>query len=228
MANFLKKALGLFVEFEPGESSHANNANDAHLAQKFPLGNIKNQPAAGARAAAPATMSQADLDKFEKHFTDLLEKANLPGPDYFEFWKMMETLEAHVPDEKTRMAAVFATLSIQGLTKPKLLETAAQYKQIVAQDRAEFDKAANDKAVQEVQGRQIQLVNLEKTVAQHAETIKKLTEEITAAQAQMKEVEAAITEHEQKIASGRQSYQLASDAMINKIETDLQKIQTSL
>ncbi len=217
--------MGLFVEFEPGESSHADTANDAHLAQKFPLGNIKNKPAT---AAVAATMSQADLDKFEKHFTDLLEKANLPGPDYFEFWKMMETLETHVPDEKTRMAAVFATLSIQGLNKQKLLETAATYKEIVEKDRAEFDKAADDKALQEVQGRQIQLVNLEKTVAQHAETIKKLTAEITAAQAQMEEVKTAITEHEQKIATGRQSYQLASDAMINKIATDLQKIQTSL
>jgi hypothetical protein len=220
MANFLKKALGLFVEFEPNEKTDAGVHND--IAQKFPLSNInKAKPVATA-------MSEADIDKFEQHFSGLFERSNLPGPDYFEFWKMMETLEAHVPDEKARMAAVFATLSIQGLTKQKLLETAAQYKQLVETDRNEFEKAANEKALQEVQGRQQQLADLEKKIAQHAETIKRLTEEITAAQLQTGQIKAEITEHEQKISSSRQGYQLACHAMINKIETDLQKIQTSL
>lgn len=216
MANFLKKALGLFVEFEPNDQTAANVSNN--VAQKFPLSNIKERPA----------MSQADIDKFEQHFSALFESSNLPGPDYYEFWKMMETLEAHVPDEKARMAAVFATLSIQGLNKQKLLETAAQYKLIVEKDRSEFEKAANEKALQEVQGRQQQLTDLEKKIAQHAETIKKLTEEITAAQLQTGQIKAQIAEQDQKITSSRQGYQLACDAMINKIETDLQKIQTTL
>ena len=220
MANFLKKALGLFVEFEPNEKTDANVHHD--VAQKFPLSNIK------ATTQAMPAMSEADIDKFEQHFSGLFERSNLPGPDYYEFWKMMETLEAHVPDEKTRMAAVFATLSIQGLTKQKLLETAAQYKQIVETDRTEFEKAASDKASQEVQGRQQQLADLEKKIAEHAATIKKLTEEITAAQQQTGQIKAQITESEQKITSSRQGYQLACSAIINKIETDLQKIQTSL
>jgi hypothetical protein len=220
MANFLKKALGLFVEFEPNEKTDADAHHD--VAQKFPLSNIK-----ASKQAVPA-MSEADIDKFEQHFSGLFERSNLPGPDYYEFWKMMETLEAHVPDEKARMAAVFATLSIQGLTKQKLLETAVQYKQLVETDRAEFEKAVNEKALQEVQGRQQQLADLEKKIAQHAETIKRLTEEISAAQVQTGHIKAEITEHEQKISTNRQGYQVACGAMINKIETDLQKIQTSL
>jgi hypothetical protein len=39
MANFLKKALGLFVEFEPNEKTDADAHHD--VAQKFPLSNIK-------------------------------------------------------------------------------------------------------------------------------------------------------------------------------------------
>lgn len=204
------------MEFEPNEQAAANVSNT--VAQKFPLGNIKARPA----------MTEADIDKFDQHFSALFESSNLPGPDYYEFWKMMETLEAHVPDEKARMAAVFATLSIQGLSKQKLLETAAQYRLMVEKDRNEFEKAANEKALQEVQGRQQQLTDLEKKIAQHAETIKKLTEEITAAQLQTGQIKAQIAEHDQKITSSRQGYQLACDAMINKIETDLQKIQTTL
>jgi len=141
---------------------------------------------------------------------------------------MMETLEAHVPDEKARIGAVFATLSIQGLTKEKLLETAAQYKGMVEKDRDEFDKAADDKAKQEIQGRVQQIADLEKKIAEHSQKIQQLTQEITAAQASMKELKGQVSEQEQKIASSRQGYDVACQAMITKIQSDIQTIQTSL
>lgn len=220
MSNFLKKALGLFVEFEPNEPLPPGSApvRDA-LAQKFPLSSPK-QAAAG--------ISDEDLDKFEQHFTRLFESSNLPGPDYFEFWRMMETLEAHVPDEKARIAAVFATLSIQGLSRDKLLETAAQYQAMVEKDRAEFLKAAEDKAAREVEGRKQEIAQMEKQIADFSAEIKRLTEEITKAQTGMKTLQAQVAEQEQKISVNRQGYDVACQAMITKIQTDIQKIQSSI
>ncbi|MCK7557926.1 hypothetical protein MKQ70_24115 [Chitinophaga sedimenti] len=173
-------------------------------------------------------MSEAEFDKFGQHFSKLFEQSNLPGPDYFEFWKMMETLESHLPDEKARLSVVYATLSVQGLTKDKLLESAAQYKLIVEQDRNQFDKAVADKASEEIQGRQQQLADMEKQIADNTALIQQLTQEITAAQSKAAELKTEVTEHERKIAGNRQGYQVASEAMINKIITDIQKIQTSL
>lgn len=220
MSNFLKKALGLFVEFEPNEplQTGSSPARDA-LAQKFPLSTPK-QAAAG--------ISDEELDKFEKHFTSLFESSNLPGPDYFEFWRMMETLEAHVPDEKARIAAVFATLSIQGLSREKLLETAALYQAMVEKDRNEFLKAAEDKASREVEGRKKEITDMEKQIADHSSEIQRLSAEITKAQTGMKALQAQVAEQEQKIAASRQGYDIACQAMITKIQTDIQKIQTSL
>jgi hypothetical protein len=219
MANFLKKALGIFVEFEPNEPQQTGRPAGDSLAQKFPLSNPK---------AAAASITAEDLDKFEQHFSRLFESSNLPGPDYFEFWRMMETLEAHVPDEKARIGAVFATLSIQGLTKDKLLQTAAQYKGMVEKDRDEFDKAADDKAKHEIQGRVQQIAGLEKKIADNSQKIQQLTQEITAAQTSMKELKGQVSEQEQKIASSRQGYDVACQAMITKIQSDIQIIQTSL
>jgi hypothetical protein len=219
MANFLKKALGIFVEFEPNEPQQTGRPTGDSLAQKFPLSSPKK---------VAANITEEDLDKFEQHFSRLFESSNLPGPDYFEFWRMMETLEAHVPDEKARIGAVFATLSIQGLTKDKLLETASQYKGMVEKDRAEFDKAANEKTKNEIQGRVQQIADLEKKIAEHAEKIKQLTLEITAAQTSTKELKSQVTEQEQKIANSRQGYDVACQAMIAKIQSDIQTIQTSL
>lgn len=219
MANFLKKALGIFVEFEPNDPQQTGRPAGDNLAQKFPL--------SGAKAAA-ANITAEELDKFEQHFSRLFESSNLPGPDYFEFWRMMETLEAHVPDEKARIGAVFATLSIQGLTKDKLLQTATQYKSMVEKDRDEFDKAADDKAKHEIQGRVQQIADLEKKIAENSQKIQQLTQEITAAQTSMKELKGQVSEHEQKIANSRQGYDVACQAMITKIQSDIQIIQTSL
>ncbi|MGE7773713.1 hypothetical protein ACQKLP_03270 [Chitinophaga sp. NPDC101104] len=220
MSNFLKKALGLFVEFEPNEPLQPGGAPARDpLAQKFPLSSPKQ---------AVAGISAEELDKFDQHFTRLFESSNLPGPDYFEFWRMMETLEAHVPDEKARIAAVFATLSIQGLSREKLLATAGQYQAIVEKDRAEFLKAAEDKASREVEGRKQEIADLEKQIAEHSAQIQRLTEDITKAQTGMKTLQAQVAEQEQKISANRQGYDVACQAMITKIQSDIQKIQTSL
>jgi len=219
MTSFLKKALGIFVEFEPNDLQQTGKPPGDTLAQKFPLSGSK---------PAPVNITAEELDKFEQHFSRLFESSNLPGPDYFEFWKMMETLEAHVPNEKARIGAVFATLSIQGLTKDKLLETAALYKGMVEKDRDEFDKAADDKAKQEIQGRVQQITDLEKLIAGHSQTIQQLTQEITAAQTSMKELKGQVSEQEQKIAGSRKGYDVACQAMITKIQSDIQTIQTSL
>ena len=105
--SFFKKALGVFVELDTtgGDNSPApstyrpSSTPSAHVSSPSPSG--------------PVDMASAE--KFEKHFETLFDKANLPGPDYFEFWKTMETLEKHIPDESARIAATFASLSVQGL-----------------------------------------------------------------------------------------------------------------
>src|SRR5687768_9119098 len=129
MAGIFKKAMGLFVEFEedPQKSTHQTSS-----------------PSAGPTRVSPQQVLNAEeFDKFEKHFEKLFDQTNLPGPDYYEFMKMMETLEAHIKDEKARMSATYASLTIQGLTKEKLVETANKYKEVISHDKAQFEKIAN-------------------------------------------------------------------------------------
>lgn len=217
MASIFKKALGVFVEFEEDPKSPA------------PLqSNISNQPKSIQSTAAISTLNQQDIDKFEKHFDTLFEKTNLPGPDYFEFFKMMETLEAHIPDEKVRISAVFSSLSIQGMTKAKLLETAAQYKSVVEADKAEFQKASEKKAHNELESRKQNLVSLEKKIFDNSELIKNLTTEISEAQGKMGVLKDEIQLEEKKLTSAKTGYILACDAIMNQINSDILKITTSL
>jgi hypothetical protein len=58
--------------------------------------------------------------------------------------------------------------------------------------------------------------------------IQKLTKEITDSQAAMGKLKATIAEEEGKLASNKQGYNLACEAMMKKITDDITKIQTTL
>ena len=212
--SFFKKALGVFVELD----TQAENAAAA-------------RPQAHSPVSAPthhAPLDTASAEKFEKHFETLFDKANLPGPDYFEFWKTMETLEKHIPDENARLAATYASLSVQGLTKPKLMETASAYMDIIAKDRAAFEQAAAAKAAAAVDGRKQSVVEMEQRMAAHSEQIRKLNAEISEGQAKISALKKELVDEEMKLNTNRSGYQLACDAMLSKIKGDIEKIRTQL
>lgn len=214
MAGFFKKALGVFVEFEDDK----NNDSTSNFNQTPSLSNIISK----------TPENHAEAEKFEKYFDKLFDGANLPGPDYYEFYKMMETLEAHIHDEKARFSATFASLSIQGLTKQSLLDTANKYKTLIEKDKAAFDLALKEKLKVEVGQRQKVLQDLEKKIQSNSEQIQKLTKEITEAQTQIGKVKTEVLEEENKLTKNANGYQIANQAIINKISTDIQKIQSIL
>jgi chromosome segregation ATPase len=219
MAAFFKKALGIFLEFDEDPNAETN---------ENPQSTVNKNTTSNNNASNKPVMNQTDIDKFEKHFEKLFDQANLPGPDYFEFWKMMETLEAHIADEKARLSAVYASLTIQGMTKNKLVESASQYKEIIEKDKLQFHSALNEKAKAELESRKGLVSDLEKKIVAHSEMIQKLTKEITEAQAKIGTLNSEIVQEEAKLQSVSGGYGLACDAMLSKISKDIQKIQTNL
>lgn len=236
MSSIFKKALGLFVEFEP-EEPKAVNPNSSWGDDGLPI-QVKNrvrQTNAYDNSNLPvnaiasrASLSQGDIDKFEKHFEDLFNNVNLPGPDYYEFWKMMETLEAAVPDEAVRMNAVFSTLKVQGLTKETLVSSAEKYLQVVDKDKLEFSNAVSSKVIGEIEGRKNSITALEEKNKQNAELIQKLTAEINDNTQKITSLKKEVIDEEAKINNNTNGYNIACDAMLAKLSSDIQKIKTSL
>jgi hypothetical protein len=219
MASIFKKAMGLFVEFDedpqnPGSASATPSAS--------------NSASAPVRLSPQQVLNAEEFDKFEKHFEKLFDQANMPGPDYYEFMKMTETLEEHIKDEKARFSATYASLAIQGLTKAKLVETASKYKEIINQDKTQFEKIANDKSERDIGQKRKDLQGIEELVVRNAEMIQKLTKEISESQVAIGKLKSTITEEEGKLAKNKQGYMLACEAMIKKISEDIAKIQTTL
>jgi hypothetical protein len=218
MNSFLRKAVSLFVVLEEDQKTEAAQTA-ARSNETSP--NIQNT--SGPKPTP--VIRETDLSKFEKHFSELFDKANLPGPDYFEFWKMMDTLETHIPNEQARMKAVFDSLKIQGLNKGILLQTAERYRNIVIEDKNNFEAVVQQKVQSEVQGRQVKIQQLEKTKTEKEQMIIRLQEEIAAASKQIETLQQEIAEEQNKIESAQSGYIMACSAMISKIEQDIKTFQ---
>lgn len=221
MSNFFKKAVSLFVEFEPEINKPTYTTEDHLPRQSRSENHLHNTP-------ATPNLTHAEMDKFGAHFEELFDKANLSGPDYYEFWKMMETLKTAVPDEKVRMAAVYATFKVQGLSKETLLKSANQYQQVIQADKTEFQNAVNQKVHNEIIGRKGVIENLEKTNAANSERIKQISEEIAANQSKITSLKKEIIDEDDKINNRKNGYNIACDAMVLMIANDIQKINKNL
>ena len=106
MASLGKRILSAFVEVTEDEQPVIKQGETKQTPTSISTQSYTTLP------AAPS--------KFRDYFDKLLREANIPGPDYFEFSKMTEAMQA-ITDEKARYSAAFAGLSVQGLDKQKLL-----------------------------------------------------------------------------------------------------------
>lgn len=215
MSSFLRKALSLFVVLdEPAPKAESPQSAPAQQA-----------PAPSTTSPASTALSAADIERYERHFEQLFEKANLPGPDYFEFWRTMEALEAHIPDEDARIKAAFASLQVQGLDKAKLLHTAAQYREVVLRDKANFEAAVQSKSDAEIAGRQKEWQTLKQQNEERQRQIAQLQQEIADAEKRMEQLQREVEQEKSKIEQVHRGYLAACDAMIGKINADIQRLE---
>jgi len=161
--------------------------------------------------------SPVNSSKFKEYFDKLFREANLPGPDYFEYSKMLEAMQA-VPDEQVRFITAFAGLSVQGLDKQKLLSTASQYLQLMETDAQNFHSSVDAALQEKVFEKKRQMEEKEKRIQQ-------LTQEISTLHNDLQNLQSELKENEEKIAANTGGYKNESEAMKNRISWDIEKIK---
>jgi len=202
MARIGKKILSAFIETtEPSPSPAAPSK-------------IETGPAATpAQQASPAAQSdQRFADYFDKLFSD----ANIPGPDYFEFSKMVAAMQV-IPDERARYSAAFAGLQVQGLDKQKLLSTAAEYLRMLTADAGQFQATVETALQEKVHSRTAEADDKSRRIQALSQEILKLQEEIAAMQRE-------IGENSDKLTASSNAYAIESSRRKQQIESDIRKI----
>ena len=207
MASFGKKILSAFVEVTDEEKPVTKPEETKQYSTAVDSGQTHQK----------RQTDNNTTEKFKKYFDQLFKDANLPGPDYFEFCKMTEAMQA-IPDEKARYSAAFAGLNVQGMDKDKLLNTATEYLKILETDANNFDSTVDAALKEKVQGKEQEIEAKQKRIAE-------ISREITDLQNQIQVLQHEVKENEEKIESNTGGYKAASENMKQKILYDIERIK---
>ena len=138
-----------------------------------------------------ATQKQDQLDPaFVKFFEDELAKANLPGPDYFEFRQLLlktqqKMVAKGVAAPEVVLQAVLTSFEAQEISPSKLLNDARHYKSVIQQKKDDFLKGAESEKNNQLQKR-------ENVLQAHTENIKKIEAQLMQLDLQRKQLEDAL------------------------------------
>jgi hypothetical protein len=207
MASFGKKILSAFMEVEE-EKKTATPDGAA-------------QPATATATTIPAQSgggggSAQNDQRFNEYFDNLFKEANIPGPDYYEFARMITAMQA-IPDDRARYAAAFAGLQVQGLDKEKLLATAAEYLRVLAADADHFGSSVDAALQEKVHSRTAE-------AEEKSKRIQALSQEILGLQTQIGVMQNEIREAKSKLEANSNAYAAESERRKQQIQGDIEKI----
>lgn len=172
----------------------------------------------------PPTTVDGQIDQT---ILDALLKAmhdnNIQGFDYFEYKQSLKTLRGML-DEATAFKSSYATVATMGVTKDKLIETANYYLKVLNKEKDKFDEAAKSQGGAAVDAKREEMEITKKSISDKSEQIRKLTDEISAAQAKINELQAFVIQAEQKIADTSKNFISSYNSITAEINFDIEKI----
>lgn len=234
MSSFFDKIKGMVVEVETTPDNQPTQQPSPTVATNPFLDGLAPQQAATVQPHQQTyqpryngTVSQENNDKYTKHFNDLMERANLPGPDYFEFMKMNDTLMT-IPDVPTRFKAVFSALSVQGVTKDVLLSSANHYVEMINVDSTNFKSALDGKTVNDIEARKSTIAANTTQIEDNNKRISELIAQNETLKNANIALESEIKTEEGNIVQFEQAYRSVCSNMLGRIQSDIESINRYL
>lgn len=171
--------------------------------------------------SVPVQVDPTSSDEFDQYLAKIMDDANLPGPDYYEFSKALDTLKSSPLTNEQKYVTIFAGFGVQGITPQSLIDTANKYLVILAQKRvSEFDASVHS-AELAIKNREDSIktfgeenVSLSQKIADNAKRITELTEEGNKMRT--------------KVEIKKTTFTMSYNNLILRIKADIENIKTYL
>ncbi len=158
-----------------------------------------------------------------------LDKNNLPGFDYIEFKQSLTALNEQMDmDEATAFKSAYATATVLGLTKEKLLKTAEHYRTVLNNEKQQFDAALQKQVEQRVVSKQQEVAKLRKQIEEYHKAIADLEKKIASANDIISKADEEIESTKEKIESTRDAFERTLLSIVNQIQLDIESINKYL
>lgn len=169
------------------------------------------------------------LDERSLEFlANAVEKNNLPGFDYFEFKRAVVSLIQMKLDEATAHKSAFTTAATVGVTKEKLVETAAYYKNVVEKEKVQFDQALENQNTTKITARQEEIKRLRDQIERHKADIVRLQDEMAGYLNQIDQAENALKLEGEKLEKTKSAFEKTHQSVVLQIDKDMENIHKYL
>lgn len=167
-------------------------------------------------AADPTFQSE-----FGQYLDKILQDANLPGPDYYEFANALNTLKASPLTEEQKYVTIFAGFAAQGVTPQALVDAAQKYIAILGQKKStEFDTS--------VQSAELAIKTKEESIRVWGEENIKLSNQIADNAKKISDATTEVNQMKTKVEVKKTTFNMAYQNFIKKIMDDIENIKKYL
>lgn len=222
------KLLGFFIK----EDSNAPNVPASRPVPNPAGSSGTTSPTVTPVQSANATGSAVGAidTKFVDHFAAVLGKANLQGPDYFEFREILRNLSnLGLPEEKQFQAAWASFKAMAAVGDPAMLTTAAnQYLAALGTDRDSFLKSVEMAVQERVGGLQTEQKKLLADNDAIAKQITELQQRATTNNDRLAKISGEVIDQSSKINQNRANFETTYATFTDQIKADVSKIATYL
>jgi|TARA_R110002124_G_scaffold281398_1_gene455576 hypothetical protein len=182
--------------------------------------------------ATPTIKTKAvELDeKFVSHFVQLLEKANLSGPDYFEFKQALQNMDGLGLPEDKRYLAAWASFKVLGggLETSILTSSASQYLSILDKDREAFLQDVQKTINERVGQLKLEEKNLEEHNTKIQNELSNLQTKLDENKKRLSQLSGEISDQSDKINTNKDRFEITFQSFVDQIKSDLSKINQYL
>ena len=176
----------------------------------------------------PQSIVGQEDKEIKQQLLDALEKANLPGYDYFEFIKAIDAQATIIPSEAMRFQSSFAMASTMGVSVQTLLSSAQHYIEILSTKEKEFISALEKHSTDAVGGKEGQISSIDSEMQKKAEQIQQLTQDINVLQEQKTALTNEISSNRIKIDTVKNNFYATLKTINDRIVNDINKIKQYL
>ena len=153
-----------------------------------------------------------------------MNKANLPGEDYYELTKAVKAMGNINLSDDDKLRSAIAALSTKGLTVEKVIDSATYYLEVLENEKRKFYTAFENKIKGSINADKKRITKLKEAIEEKNSTIVELKNVIAKSQKKIKELEDEILKSDEKVAGIEESFLYTYEHVINKIKEDIENV----
>jgi hypothetical protein len=217
---FIDKLKGIFIEVDESKKSNSDQTYTVDSSSS----NSNPQVEAGVKAA-----SGQNLQKFVELLSNVLEKNNFPGYDYFEFKKALQSVAKLGNMEESMMyKTVYAAAQSMNVNSSQLISTAKKYLELMENEKSNFMQSAGAFLQQNIKTKTDEVQVLEKSLADNKLKLEQLTKEIAEQEARISAASNELNEIKVKVEVNKNDFISAYSGFVEEIQKDIQKMESYL